>query len=115
MCENNSDDKLERLEERVKKLERKVSTKLYTQSKKEIVEIPKEMLNIAEAANFLGLEVNGLRMLMHKKLIPYYKPNGKKLCYFDPQELKEWQKRNRQKPVYETDDSHPEEGEGMDS
>lgn len=95
-----TDEKLTRLEGRVSKLERKVSTKLYTDSKKKIVTVRKEMLSISEAAEYLGLEVSGLRMLMHKKQIPYYKPNGK-VCYFDPKELKEWQKRKRQTPSYE--------------
>jgi len=94
MSESETEDKLIRLEGRVSKLEHRVSAKLYTESKKQIVPIPKAMLTITEAAEFLGLEVNGVRMLTHKKLIPYYKPNGKTI-YFDPEELKAWQKRGR--------------------
>lgn len=51
------------------------------------------MLNMEEAARFLGMTRDGLRRLTFKKLIPFYKPNGKNI-FFDPDELIAWQKRN---------------------
>lgn len=101
MAGDDVNKKVQKLEARVKKLEKAISSE-KTQ-KKQIVKIKKVMLNMTEAAEFLGLEVSGLRMLTHKKLIPYYKPNGK-TCYFDPEELKDWQHRERQRPVYEEED-----------
>lgn len=97
---SDTDEKLTRLEGRVSKLERRVSAKIYSHNKKKIIPIQKRMLTVSEAAEFLGLEVNGVRMLTHKKLIPYYKPNGKTI-YFDPEELVAWQHRERQTPLYE--------------
>lgn len=98
MAGNNTTDDYQKLEKRISKLEKKVSE--GTVPKKKIVKISKKMLTISEAAEFLGLEVSGVHMLTHKKLIPYYKPNGKTI-YFDPKELVEWQHRERQKPIYE--------------
>lgn len=60
----------------------------------------KSTLTKEEAADYLGLTVKSLLDLTHKKLIPYYKPNGK-MIYFDKEELDEWIRRNRQTPVYE--------------
>ena len=53
----------------------------------------KRMLNTEEAASFLGMTIDGLRGLTSKKLIPFYKPNGKNI-YFDVDELVTWQKKN---------------------
>ncbi len=53
----------------------------------------KRMLSTEEAATFLGMTVNGLRGLTHKKLISYYKPNGKSM-YFDIDELVAWQTKH---------------------
>ena len=47
---------------------------------------------------FLGMTLSGLRRLTHKKLIPYYKPNGKNM-YFDVKELIAWQKKNHYEPT----------------
>jgi len=100
MSENNTETKLAELESRVSELEKALSSQDNGIPSKIIVPVQKQMLSMSEAAEFLGLEISGLRMLTHKKLIPYYKPNGK-TCYFDPEELKKWQHRERQKPVYE--------------
>ena len=43
--------------------------------------------------------MDGLRGLTHKKLISYYKPNGKNM-YFDTDELVAWQKKNHFEPIY---------------
>lgn len=99
MSDQETESKLARLESRVSELEKALSSQNDIPQKK-IIRVRKQMLTMSEAAEFLGLEVSGLRMLTHKKLIPYYKPNGK-TCYFDPKELKKWQHRERQKPVYE--------------
>jgi excisionase family DNA binding protein len=56
------------------------------------------MLNTEEAASFLGMTVDGLRGLTSKKLIPFYKPNGKNI-YFDVDELVAWQKKNHFEPI----------------
>ena len=58
----------------------------------------KPMLNTEEAASFLGMTVDGLRGLTCKKLIPFYKPNGKNI-YFDVDELVAWQKKNHFEPI----------------
>lgn len=58
----------------------------------------KRMLNTEEAASFLGMTVDGLRGLTSKKLIPFYKPNGKNI-YFDVDELVAWQKKNHFEPM----------------
>lgn len=105
MSDHNTEIKLARLESRVSELEKALSSQNNIPRNK-IVRVRKQMLTMSEAAEFLGLEVSGLRMLTHKKLIPYYKPNGK-TCYFDPKELKKWQHRERQKPVYEGNNRNP--------
>lgn len=58
----------------------------------------KRMLNTEEAASFLGMTIDGLRGLTSKKLIPFYKPNGKNI-YFDVDELVTWQKKNHFEPI----------------
>ena len=60
----------------------------------------KKMLSSDEAAAFLGITMASLRQLCHRKLIPYYKPNGK--LYFDIDELVAWQKRNHFESMEET-------------
>ena len=60
----------------------------------------KKMLSSDEAAAFLGITMASLRQLCHRKLIPYYKPNGK--LYFDIDELVTWQKRNHFESMEET-------------
>lgn len=105
MSDQETERKLARLESRVSELEKALSSQNGVPQKK-IMRVRKQMLTMSEAAEFLGLEVSGLRMLTHKKLIPYYKPNGK-TCYFDPKELKKWQHRERQKPVYEEKNGNP--------
>ena len=56
------------------------------------------LLTTEEAAVFLGMTVDGLRGLTHRKLIPYYKPNGKNM-YFDREELVAWQRKNHFEPM----------------
>lgn len=60
----------------------------------------RRMLTTEEAASFLGMTLDGLRGLTHRKLIPYYKPNGKNM-YFDVDELIAWQKKHHFEPMGE--------------
>lgn len=53
----------------------------------------RRMLNVEEAATFLGMTENALRGLANKKLISYYKPNGKSV-FFDIDELVAWQTKH---------------------
>ena len=41
-----------------------------------------QLISTVEAAKFLGIKVSYLHKLMMRRVIPYYKPNGK-LCFFD--------------------------------
>jgi len=54
----------------------------------------KEVLNFNEACQFMELSHSHLYKLTSAGLIPYYKPNGKKL-YFKRSELESWLLRNR--------------------
>ena len=88
-------ERLSSMEKRVASLERRLSA---------CPEAGRRMLTTEEAARFLGMTVDGLRGLTHKKLISYYKPNGKNM-YFDVNELASWQKRNHFEPVAPLEDS----------
>lgn len=87
MSRENLSEKVSRIEERVDRLEKAVS------EKQDAVQQSKRLLTTEEAAVFLGMTVDGLRGLTHKKLISYYKPNGKNM-YFEVDELVAWQKRH---------------------
>lgn len=52
------------------------------------------LIPTAEAAEFLGIKVSYLHKLMMRRVIPYYKPNGK-LCFFDKTDLEAWLKNIR--------------------
>lgn len=80
------------IEERVGDLEKKLSRISDLSGRR-------RLLTTEEAAAFLGITVDGLRGLTHKKLISYYKPNGKNM-YFDTDELVAWQKKNHFEPIY---------------
>ena len=54
----------------------------------------RNLMTTAEAADYLGVKKSYLNKLMMKKVIPYYKPNGK-LCYFDEADLDHWLRRIR--------------------
>jgi len=41
----------------------------------------KDLLDVSEAAAILGVTKAWLYKLNHKKVLPYYKPNGKKIYY----------------------------------
>jgi excisionase family DNA binding protein len=54
----------------------------------------KNILTIAEAAEFMGLSMSYMYKLTHWNKIPYYKPSGK-VIYFKRSDLEEWMLQNR--------------------
>ncbi len=54
----------------------------------------KEVLNLEEAASFLGIAKSTLYKMTHENQIPFYKPAGK-LIYFEKSVLLEWIRSNR--------------------
>ena len=60
---------------------------------KNVVYASKEVLNLEEAAMFLGISKSSLYKMTHEQTIPYYKPNGK-MVYFEKAELLTWIRRN---------------------
>lgn len=92
MARPNLNERISKIEERMGDLEKKVNLLSDASGKK-------RLLTTEEAAAFLGITVDGLRGLTHKKLISYYKPNGKNM-YFDADELVAWQKKNHFEPIY---------------
>lgn len=53
----------------------------------------KQMLTVEEACFFTGLSSRFLYKLTHQNVLPYSKPNGKKI-YFDKGDLTEWMRKN---------------------
>jgi excisionase family DNA binding protein len=53
----------------------------------------KEVLNLEEAAMFIGVTRSQLYKLTHNHAIPYFKPSGK-LVYFERAELINWLRQN---------------------
>ena len=62
---------------------------------KNVVYAAKEVLNLEEAALFLGISKSSLYKMTHNQIIPYFKPNNQRV-YFDKTELL---KCLRQNPV----------------
>ena len=54
----------------------------------------KEVLNLEEAASFLGIAKSTLYKMTHENRIPFYKPAGK-LIHFEKSVLLEWIRSNR--------------------
>ena len=54
----------------------------------------KEVLNLEEAASFLGIAKSTLYKMTHENRIPFYKPAGK-LIYFEKTVLLDWIRSNR--------------------
>lgn len=54
----------------------------------------KDMLTIEELSYYTGFSIDYIYSLTHKKLIPYYKPSGKKI-YFDKAEINDWMHQNK--------------------
>lgn len=55
----------------------------------------KEVMTINECAQYTGLSVSYLYKLTHRKLIPFFKPMGKRV-YFKRTEIDQWLLRNKQ-------------------
>lgn len=70
------------------------TTKYSLKNDSNNMEEKKQLIPTAEAAAFLGIKVSYLHKLMMRRVIPYYKPNGK-LCFFDKAELEAWMKNVR--------------------
>ncbi len=60
---------------------------------KSIVYAAKEILNLNEAATFLGITRSCLYKMTHTQAIPFYKPNNK-MVFFEKVELLKWLRRN---------------------
>ena len=60
----------------------------------------KNVLTLTEVSMMYGISPDYLYHLTSDKLIPYYKPNGKKI-YFLKEEIETWLLRNRQDTVDE--------------
>lgn len=58
----------------------------------------KKMLTLEEAAKHMGVSKSNLYQLIHRRAIPFYKPNGK-MVYFNRLELDKWLQRNRVEQV----------------
>ena len=54
---------------------------------KSVVYASKEVLNLEEAAMFLGISKSSLYKMTHNQVIPYFKPNNK-MVYFEKSELR---------------------------
>ena len=84
-------EKLSKIEERLEQIEKRIYAP-------DTIQGEKRLLTTEEAASFIGMTVDGLRGLTRKKLIPFYKPNGKNM-YFDVDELTSWQKKHHFEPI----------------
>jgi excisionase family DNA binding protein len=62
----------------------------------------KNILTLAEAAEFMGLSMSYMYKLTHWNKIPYYKPSGKVL-YLKKEDLENWMLQNRSKTQDEID------------
>lgn len=60
----------------------------------------KEVLNLEEAATFLGIAKSTLYKMTHLDQIPYFKPSGK-LIFFEKKTLIEWVHKAKSKSVEE--------------
>ncbi len=60
----------------------------------------KDVMTINECAQYTGLSVSYLYKLTHRKLIPFFKPMGKRV-YFKRTEIDQWLLRNKQGGIYE--------------
>lgn len=60
---------------------------------KNVVYASKEVLNLEEAAMFLGISKSSLYKMTHNQVILYFKPNNK-MVYFEKSELLKWLRQN---------------------
>lgn len=66
--------------------------KQEVESLRNVIGAAKEILNLEEAAIFLGISKSTLYKMTHKQVIPFYKSN--KLVYFEKSELLKWLRQN---------------------
>jgi excisionase family DNA binding protein len=64
--------------------------------------LKKEILTVEEAANYLDVSLSHIYKLTYARIIPCYKPNGKKI-YFRKSEVDEWMLKNRYSSSEEID------------
>ncbi len=57
--------------------------------------VPKQWLNVKEAAEFLGVQVSTLYSYISSRRIPHYKPPGSQLVKFRASELDGWMASGR--------------------
>ena len=70
--------------------ERKIATLQERIDKLEIIcYAAKEVLNLEEAADFLGVAKSTLYKMTHLNQLPYFKPAGK-LIFFEKKDLLDW-------------------------
>ena len=60
----------------------------------------KEVLNLEEAATFLGIAKSTLYKMTHENHLPYFKPSGK-LIFFEKKALLDWVRGAKSKSVDE--------------
>ena len=62
-----------------------------------------EFIDLDEAAKYLRLKKSYLYNLVHRKEVPFYKPNGKKI-YFNKLELNNWIISSKVKTINEVEE-----------
>lgn len=62
-----------------------------------------EPMSLEQACNYLGFKKSYLYKLTSMKLVPYFKPNGKKI-YFEKSDLNNWIFQNRHKTKVEIEE-----------
>ncbi|MDM1328659.1 helix-turn-helix transcriptional regulator [Myroides odoratimimus] len=58
----------------------------------------KEMLNVQELSDYIGMSISSIYKLVYNNKIPNYKPNGK-ILYFDREEINTWLRQNKSQSV----------------
>lgn len=75
-------------------MESKIILEKLDRLEKLIEHSTKEILNVEELINYTGFARSYIYKLVHKNIIPYYKPNGKYL-FFKKSDIDEWLLSNR--------------------
>ncbi|MCO7722402.1 helix-turn-helix domain-containing protein [Myroides odoratimimus] len=58
----------------------------------------KEMLNVQELSDYIGMSTSSIYKLVYNNIIPFYKPNGK-ILYFDREEINAWLRQNKSQSI----------------
>lgn len=58
----------------------------------------KEMLNVQELSDYIGMSTSSIYKLVYNNIIPFYKPNGK-ILYFDREEINTWLRQNKSQSI----------------